>query len=83
MEMMGIPEKTLGEKQGAYRPAAVCCCVPIHSHVLPLGFSPPQTPAQVLVLACPSCPWAILALVPTSTPRTRAWFPLLSSPPEK
>ena len=34
------------------------------------------------VPACSSYPQALLALVPTSTPRTRAWFPLFS-PPEK
>lgn len=73
-------------KHGAYRPHGHLPAVfPAPTpHVLLWGFSPPpQTPAQHFSLSLPSYPRAFLALVPTSTPRTRAWFLLPFSPPER
>ena len=58
--------------------------LPAASPPLPMcflwGFSPPHTPAQRFSPSLPVLPSGPLALVPTSAPRTRAWFPLFSLP---
>lgn len=81
MRMMGITDKTLGESKVPTDPMAVCLLRP---PPLPMcflwGFSPPHTPAQRFSPSLPVLPSGPLALVPTSAPRTRAWFPLFSLP---
>lgn len=49
MRMMGIPEKTLGEKQGAYRPRGrLLAASPSTPHMLPLGVLPSPNSCSVL-----------------------------------
>lgn len=86
MRMTGIPEKMLGESTVPTDPTAICLlCSPPQ---LPMCLSGASLLLPKLLLstsasACPSYPQAFLALVPTSTPRTRAWFLLPFSPPER